>query len=182
MRTVTKLILLFTLVPLLEAYLLVTLGSLLGFWPTVGIVLVTGVVGGFLAKREGLRVFRQWNEALAQGRLPEEGLVGGLLVLVGGVLLVTPGVLTDITGVALMIPQSRRFVGKHVQRYFERRIAAGAATTTTRVRVDMGDGRVMERVETHFGGRRSRDPNVIDVDGEVLEERRRGDPKGQLES
>ena len=175
-----KLLALFTLVPLLEVFLLVTLGNYLGALPTVLIVLVTGLLGAFLAKREGLKVWDEWRKALNAGGLPEEGIVGGLLVLVGGVLLVTPGVLTDITGLALLIPPSRRFIAKYVRRYFEAKLAAGTATTT-RVRVDLGGGRVVERVETHFGGV-SRDPNVIEAQGEVVEERRGGEPRGQLES
>ncbi len=84
---VGKLLLLFTVVPLVELYLLLVIGSSIGFWPTVAIVLTTGLLGAWLAKSEGLRVYRKWQASLAQGRLPEEGVLGGLLVLVGGVLL-----------------------------------------------------------------------------------------------
>ncbi|HJL18223.1 MAG TPA: FxsA family protein [Sandaracinaceae bacterium LLY-WYZ-13_1] len=173
-----KLVLLFTLVPIVETYLLYLLGTLLGFWPTVGIVLLTGVLGAYLAKREGLKVWRSWSEALAQGRIPEEGILGGVLVLIGGVLLVTPGVLTDVTGMALLVPPSRRFIAEHVRARLEKKIADGSVTTT-RVRVDLGGGRYAERVEMRRG-RRSRDPDVIDAEGEVLEERRRGEDRGQL--
>jgi UPF0716 protein FxsA len=166
-----KLLLLFTVTPIVETYLLVLLGQHLGFWWTVAIVLITGVLGAVLGKREGLKVWRAWQEALAQGRMPEEGILGGVLVLIGGVLLVTPGVLTDLTGIALLAPPSRRLIARYVRKRLEARFAA--ATTTTRVRVDMGDGRVYERVETRTG--RSDDPNVIDAEAEVVEERRAGD-------
>lgn len=180
-----KLLLLFTIVPLAETYLLYLMATQVGFWPTVVLVLSTGLLGAALGKREGLKVWRSWTEALAQGRIPEEGILGGVLVLIGGVLLVTPGVLTDITGMLLLLPPSRRLIAVQVRKRLEKRFAN--ASSTTRVRVDMGDGRVVERVETHFGGftagqvEPSRDPNVIDVDGEVLEERRRGEPRGRLE-
>ena len=168
-----KLLLLFTVTPIVETYLLVLLGQHLGFWWTVAIVLVTGVLGAFLGKREGLKVWRAWQEALAQGRMPEEGILGGVLVLIGGVLLVTPGVLTDLTGILLLAPPSRRVIARHVRRRLERRFAD--ATTTTRVRVDMGGGRVYERVEVRGG--RGRDPDVIDAEAEVVEERRPARPE-----
>ena len=114
--------LLFTVVPLVEVYLLVTIGGLLGPWPTVGLVLVTGAVGAFLARHEGSRVLREWREAVAQGELPEEGVVSSVLVLVGGVLLVTPGVITDVVGLSLLIPPSRRAIAKVVKRRLEARM------------------------------------------------------------
>ena len=162
MSTIAKLLVLFTVVPLLEVWLLVTLGTYLGFWPTIAVVLVTGLIGAALAKHEGLKVWSEWRDGLASGALPEEGITGGLLVLVGGVLLVTPGVLTDVTGLLLLIPQSRRFIAKHVRRYFEKKMAAG-------------ESGFQYRVHVAGGSMRSRDPNVIDTDGLVLEERRRAD-------
>jgi UPF0716 protein FxsA len=170
---VGKLVLLFTTVPLLETYLLYVLGTTMGFWPTVGLVLLTGVLGAALAKREGLKVWRRWSEALSQGRMPEEGILGGVLVLIGGVLLVTPGVLTDVSGMLLLVPPSRRFIATHVRTHLERRFAE--APSAVHYRVDLGNGRYVEQVRTHLGGRRAgRDPNVIEAEGEVLEERRGG--------
>lgn len=121
---------LFTVVPLVELYLLVQLGRHLGPWASVGLVLVTGVLGAGLAKREGWRVLRRWQESLARGEMPEEGLLGGVLVLVGGVLLVTPGVLTDVAGVALLLPPTRRLVAARVRRWLERRMVAGQVRVT----------------------------------------------------
>lgn len=168
----------FTLIPLAETFLLYVLGQHMGFFATVGVILLTGVLGAALAKREGLKVWREWTESLRQGKLPEEGIVGGLLVLVGGVLLVTPGVLTDVTGVLLLVPPSRRFIGKYVRKYAEKKLQGGSKSV--RYRVDVGPGGFKEGYETSFGfGGRSRDPNVIDAEGEVVEERRRGD-KGVL--
>ena len=116
-----KLFLLFTLVPVVELYLLIQLGGVLGAGATVGIVLTTGLLGATLAKREGGRVFGEWQASLARGELPKEGLVSSLLVLVGGIFLITPGVLTDLFGIAMLIPPSRRFVAGVLQRYVEKR-------------------------------------------------------------
>lgn len=120
--------LLFVIVPLVELYLLLAVGSLVGFWPTVLLVLVTGMLGASLARREGFRVLRRWQEALARGEMPEEGVLGGLLVLVGGVLLITPGVLTDAVGLLLLLPPSRRWIGRWLMRYVQ---AHSIHTSTT---------------------------------------------------
>ncbi|HEX8825287.1 MAG TPA: FxsA family protein [Archangium sp.] len=121
----------FTVLPFIELYLLLVIGREVGFWPTVGMVLVTGLVGAFLAKKEGLRVLRRWQESLAQGRMPEEGLVGGVLVLVGGALLVSPGVITDVLGLFLLFPPTRKLVAAVVRRRLERKVAAGTLRVTT---------------------------------------------------
>lgn len=153
---VAKLLVLFTVIPLLELYLLILLGNVIGFWPTVGIVLVTGMLGAWLAKREGLRVFRKWQSALAEGRMPEEGVLGGLLVLVGGVFLVAPGVMTDVCGLLLLIPPTRRAIANVVRAHFEQKIQQG---TVRVVRFDQPGARAP----------RAQD-GVIDVEGEIVEE------------
>jgi UPF0716 protein FxsA len=153
---VGKLILLFTVVPLLELYLLLFIGSVIGFWPTVAIVLVTGVLGAWLAKSEGLRVLRKWQAAIAEGRVPEEGVLGGLLVLVGGVLLVTPGVLTDVAGLLLLFPPTRRLVAAQLKKSVEKKIRSGAIHVVTMRVGDPIDGRPVAG-------------SVIDVEGEEVE-------------
>jgi UPF0716 protein FxsA len=118
-----KLLLLFTVVPVVELYLLITIGQSLGPGPTIGLVLVTGLLGASLAKREGARVLRNWQGAMARGEIPEEGVVSSVLVLVGGVLLVTPGVVTDLTGLLLLAPWSRRLVAATLRKRLEHRFA-----------------------------------------------------------
>ncbi len=116
-----KLFLLFTVVPVVELYLLIQLGGVLGAGATVAIVLTTGLLGATLAKREGGRVFGEWQASLQRGELPKEGLVSSLLLLVGGIFLVTPGVLTDLFGITMLIPPARRAVAGALGRYVERR-------------------------------------------------------------
>jgi UPF0716 protein FxsA len=171
-----KVFLVLTVVTLLETYLLYLFGSWMGPWWTLALIVGTAFLGAFLTKREGLKIWRAWKEALSAGQLPEEGITSGLLVLVGAVLLVTPGVLTDLTGILLLVPPSRRFVAKHVSAYVEKKWASGPTTVTRRVRVQHADGSFIERVKTHWGAGASRDPNVIDTEGEVVEERRKDDP------
>lgn len=160
-----KLLLLFTVVPLVELYLLLLVDDLIGFWPTVAIVLATGVTGAALARFEGLRVLSQWRKALFRGKVPEDGVLSGLLVLVGGVLLVTPGVLTDVVGLFLFIPPTRRWVASWFRRRIERKIEAGQIQVTNYTNYDMWN-------EQHEAAWRSVDvpPNVVmDAEGEVIE-------------
>lgn len=120
-----RLFLLFTIVPFIELFLLMQVGDLVGFWPTVAMILLTGITGAWLAKREGLRVLREYQQALAEMRMPEEGLTSALLVLVGGALMVAPGVLTDVTGILLMIPPVRRVVARWVEAYVKKHFLGG---------------------------------------------------------
>ena len=126
---VQYLLLLFVVVPLVELYLLLWVSTLIGFWATVALTLVTGVVGGSLAKAEGLRVWRAWRAAIQQLRPPEEGVIEGVLVLVGGVLLITPGILTDALGLCLLLPPTRRPIAARVRRVVDRRIQSATVYT-----------------------------------------------------
>jgi|SRR6218665_682776 len=114
------------LLPFAELYLLARLGHAVGWGFVLALVVIPALIGSFLARKEGTRVLRRWSESIAQRRVPEEGLLGGLLVLVGGVLLVIPGVLSDVLGLVLLFPPTRRLVGRWVRRGVERRIASGS--------------------------------------------------------
>jgi UPF0716 protein FxsA len=119
-----KLALAFVIVPLVELALLVRLGGVIGFWPTVAIVVVTGLAGAALARIAGVQVLLQIRRELRAGRMPVTHMLDGLLVLVGGLVLLTPGLLTDIFGFALLVPWSRRRFRNAMRRRFERMIEA----------------------------------------------------------
>lgn len=159
------LLVLFTVVPLVELYLLLWLGDLMGFWPTVGLVLLTGVIGATLAKLEGLRVLGQWQSALAEGRVPEAGVLDGILVLVGGVLLVTPGVLTDVFGFCLLLPPTRKVLARYLRRRVERGIEQGT------VRVHVGGFGTAPPFGGFGGPPRRPGGSVIDVEGRDVTEK-----------
>lgn len=133
-----KLFLLFTAVPLLDLWLLLAIGDVIGFWPTLGLVLLTGFAGATLARVEGLRVLGAWRAALAAGRLPEEGVLSGVLVLVGAVLLVTPGVITDVAGLALLVPASRRLAARALRAWLARQIRSGRVRVVSGARAAPG--------------------------------------------
>lgn len=117
-----RLALLFTLVPLLELVILIRIGQAISLGPTLGIIILTGVVGAMLARHQGLRTLSRIQAELAQGRVPTTELVDGLMILIAGALLVTPGVLTDATGFILLVPISRRVLRQRLRRYFEKRV------------------------------------------------------------
>jgi UPF0716 protein FxsA len=125
-----RLLALFVLLPLVELALLIQVGQSIGLAWTLAIVVVTGVVGASLARRQGVRAWLAIQTELRQGRVPGAALVDGLLILVGGIVLLTPGLLTDLAGFALLVPGTRRALKRVLQRRFERAIARGEANFT----------------------------------------------------
>jgi len=109
-----RLLLLFTLVPLLELFLLIKVGELIGIWATVILVIGTGALGAFLTRLEGLRVLRQVQADFRGGRVPTDRLLDGLLIILAGAVLLTPGLITDAVGFFLLIPPGRRLVREAV--------------------------------------------------------------------
>ena len=120
-----RLFLLFSVVPLLELYLLIKIGSFIGALNTVLLVLLTALLGVTLARLEGLRTWRQINESLARGIVPAEELIDSVLIFTGGVLLLTPGVITDAFALVLLIPQTRTLFKRWLRRKFDRMVATG---------------------------------------------------------
>ena len=104
--------LLFLVVPLIEIYLIVQVGASLGVLPTIALLIVISVVGGWLVKREGCRSSPGSAAIWRRGRIPTDSLVDGALVMGAGALLLTPGFLTDIVGVLLLLPPIRAVVRK----------------------------------------------------------------------
>jgi len=120
-----RLLLLFTVVPLIELGLLIQLGRVIGLAPTIAIVLLTGFAGAALARWQGLATMRRVQTDMAAGRVPADALVDGLLILVAGAVLLTPGLLTDIFGFLLLIPPTRTAVRRALVEAFRGRVRGG---------------------------------------------------------
>ena len=131
MNILGRLALLFVVVPILELMLLIELGQYIGLLPTLGLVMLTGVSGAWLARAEGLRVLFQFQKELASGKLPGQALLDGISVLVGGAFLLTPGVITDFVGFSLLLPFTRRWIQRRVRTSLERRIETGQVRVVT---------------------------------------------------
>lgn len=110
------------LVPILEIYVIVQVGQVIGAWPTVALLLFESLLGAWIIKYEGRKAWAALQQALATGRMPGRELADGALVLVGGTLLLTPGFLTDIVGFFFVLPftrpLARRLLGWYVARRF----------------------------------------------------------------
>ena len=103
-----RLFLLFTSVSLLEIFVLIKVGSFLGAFATVALVVITALVGSALVRSQGLQLLQQLQQRLAQGEMPGEQLIEGVMLLMTGVLLVTPGFVTDFCGLMLLQPAIRK--------------------------------------------------------------------------
>lgn len=101
---------LFLVLPLMELAVLIEVGQKIGVVPTIALLIIVSIAGAFLAKREGVAVWRRFQSALQRGEAPSTEVFDGALVLFGAALLLTPGFITDILGFALLLPPSRAAV------------------------------------------------------------------------
>ena len=117
-----RLLALFILTPLAELAILVYLGTVIGAWYTLLIVVLTGIAGAVLARNQGLATIARIRGNLERGIMPSDELLSGALILAGGLLLLTPGLITDVVGFCLLIPPTRRTLGKWIGRAVRRRV------------------------------------------------------------
>lgn len=120
------LVVIMVVVPALEIWGLLAVGKLIGGWQTFALILLTGFIGAFLAKREGRRVWREAQLDMANGRVPAQSIMDGICVFAGGLLLLTPGFLTDIVGFTLVLPFTRMYYRYWLGRFISNRIQNGS--------------------------------------------------------
>lgn len=102
--------------PFLEIYLIVQVGQLIGVWWTILLLLADAVLGSLLWRSQGRAVWRRFNAAVSEGRMPHREVIDGVLVIFGGALLLTPGFITDIFGLLFLIPPTRVLVRRLIVR------------------------------------------------------------------
>jgi UPF0716 protein FxsA len=119
-------------VPLLEIALLIKVGQSFGFWPTLGLVIGTALLGTILLRQQGFAVWNRIVTDLQAGRPPVDHVADGFLILLAGAFLVSPGIITDTLGVLLLIPPVRALV----RRFLASRITASGGIFTSEVIVD----------------------------------------------
>jgi UPF0716 protein FxsA len=115
------LVALFIVVPIVELWVIIEIGSLIGVWPTIALLIADALLGSLLLRHQGRGAWRRFNEALAEHRFPGREVADGLLIAVGGTLLLTPGFVTDIFGAILLIPPTRAIVRALMRGYVTRR-------------------------------------------------------------
>ena len=116
-----KLFLAFTIIPIIEIYLLIEIGSMFGALTAVTLVILTGFLGAFLARMQGLQTLYRIQESLREGRMPSGELLDALLIIIAGLVLLTPGFLTDSAGFLLLIPATRNSIKYWLRRQIELR-------------------------------------------------------------
>ena len=164
-----RLLLLFLIVPLVDLALLVSVGERIGLAPTIAIVVLTAVVGSWLARREGTAAWQRVQSKLATGGIPGPELIDGVVILVAGTLLLTPGFLTDVVGLLGLFPPTRALARRALRRRFERAVQQGTVRVVS--------GGPMGTPFGPFAGQRPapmEDAEVID-DGSSAEQRPVGD-------
>ncbi|WP_018132022.1 FxsA family protein [Effusibacillus pohliae] len=119
------LFLLFIVVPIVELYILIQVGKVIGGWQTILLVLLTSGLGAYLAKTQGRTVWRRLQTELSLGRPPGDALLDGVCVLLGGLLLLTPGFATDVLGLILLLPPTRVPIKRIAKRWIAKRLSRG---------------------------------------------------------
>jgi len=113
-----KLLILFVTVPIIEIWILIDIGRGIGTLPTILLIIITGIVGAYLTKLQGLKTIYKIKENLKMGIMPSEELIDGFLIVLAGGFLITPGILTDSAGFLLLYPKSRNFIKRYLKNKF----------------------------------------------------------------
>ena len=114
-----KLFLAFTIIPVVEIYLLIQIGTIFGALTSIALVIVTGFLGAYLARIQGLQTLFRIKESLREGQMPSSELLDALLIGIAGLVLLTPGFLTDAFGFLLLIPNTRTAIKQWLHRQIE---------------------------------------------------------------
>ncbi len=125
-----KLFLCFTLIPVIELYLLIQVGSVIGGLNTILLVIGTGFAGAWLARMEGMNTMFKVQQNLNQGLMPAEELIDALIILIAGLVLITPGLLTDFVGLMLLWPVTRNRFKRFLRKKFDELSARGDINIT----------------------------------------------------
>ena len=123
-----KLLIIFVFVPVMELYILIEASRMIGIGATVGLIMLTGVAGAWLARSQGLEILRRIQQETANGQMPAQTLIDGALILVGGLLLLTPGFFTDALGFSFLVPITRELWRRGLSAWLEKQVRQGSVT------------------------------------------------------
>lgn len=118
-------VLLFVVVPLVEIYVLIQVGQVIGVWWTLLLLIADSIYGGWLIRHEGGRAWQALTNALNSGQMPAKELADAALILVGGTLMLSPGFVTDAMGIVLILPFTRPVARRVLTRVVSKRLVAG---------------------------------------------------------
>ncbi|QFY41285.1 FxsA family protein [Candidatus Methylospira mobilis] len=118
--------------PVLEVYLLIKIGSSIGFIPTIMLLVTAATIGTGLLRTQGLAIWLRVQQSLLNGELPAVELMDGFVILAGGVLLLLPGFLSDLAGLLCLLPQTRKLITEWLlKRRFEQQASSNPGNTAT---------------------------------------------------
>jgi len=120
-----KLSILFITIPICEIFIFLQAGEIIGLWPTILTVVLTGLAGAYLARTQGFDLLQRIGKSMDAGELPANELVDGVFILSGGLLLLTPGFLTDLLGFICLAPISRIPLKQLLVGWFKRKVEKG---------------------------------------------------------
>lgn len=112
----------------MELYILIEAGRIIGLGATIGLIMLTGVAGAWLARSQGVEILRKIQEETSQGQMPAITLIDGALVLIGGLLLLTPGFFTDALGFSFLVPLTRNLWRKGLSTWLHNQVKHGSVT------------------------------------------------------
>jgi UPF0716 protein FxsA len=141
-------LILFIVIPLLELALLIRVGQSIGVLSTLGLVILSAVIGVILLQQQGYATLASARRKMAQGLMPAEEMLGGMFLAVGGVLFLIPGFITDVLGLCCLIPGIRRLLLARLLRRVYVAPVAGRSTSNRGEHV----------IEGEFERERRRDP------------------------
>jgi UPF0716 protein FxsA len=121
----------FVVVPLVEIYVIIQVGQVIGAWWTIALLIADSILGSWLIKREGARAWQALRAALEKGRMPARELADGALIVVGGTLMLTPGFVSDIVGIACILPFTRPFGRRVLTGIIGRKLVGGVTVHGT---------------------------------------------------
>ena len=139
-----KFFILFILVPVIELVLLFQVGARIGLPATLGIIIVTAIIGVRLTRAQGAHNMQRARAAMNEGRMPHEEVLDGMLIILAGVLLIIPGLLTDALGSALMIPTLRTGVRNRLGNSFNARTPFADTPSSNKPATEFDDDSVIE--------------------------------------
>lgn len=123
-----KYLVLLMALPVIEITVLLLSGYLIGVWFTLALVLIAGAVGVWLAKRQGLDIWRKAQEQMSYGSVPGNEIIDGMCILIGGVFLVVPGLISDFIAMILLLPFTRKWLKPFVMNLIMNRMNRGKIT------------------------------------------------------
>ncbi|MBT2666242.1 MULTISPECIES: FxsA family protein [Bacillaceae] len=114
--------------PVVEIIVLLLSGNLIGFWPTLFLIVATGLIGAYLAKRQGMETWKKAQEQIRYGMMPGNEIIDGICIFIGAALLLSPGLISDIMGLILVFPPTRNLLKPIVIRFIMNRVNKGKVT------------------------------------------------------